>query len=147
MIGFPKPEKLNRPKINFMNNGSYPNVQRGTYLCSKGDVYFRSKWEANYALVLDFMVKQGEIKSWEYESRTFVFNEVDFGIRRYLPDFEILNNDGSTEFHEIKGYFDKASKTKIKRMAKYYPDVKLKVIEKDEYNAYKKQLGKVLHFY
>lgn len=145
-IMFPKPHKLNRPVNTFFNNG-YPNVQRGTYLCSKGDIYFRSKWEANYALVLDFLVKQGEIKSWEYEAQTFVFDQIEFGTKRYLPDFKIFNNDGSTEFHEIKGYFDKKSKTKLKRMAKYYPDVKLVLIDKDQYNALKKQLGKILHFY
>jgi hypothetical protein len=147
MIGFPKPPKLNRPQMNFYNNGSYPNVQRGEYENSKGTMYFRSKWEANIALVLDFMVKQGEIKDWEYESQTFVFDKVEFGTRRYLPDFKLINNDGTILFWEVKGYLDGRSKTKLRRMAKYYPEVKLVLIEKDEYNAYKKQLGGILHFY
>ena len=145
MISFPKPEKRVRPQMFF--TGAYPNVQRGDYENSKGTMYFRSKWEANYALVLDFMVKNGEIKSWEYEATTFVFDKVEFGTRRYLPDFKIFNNDGTVEYHEIKGFMDGRSKTKLRRMAKYFPDVKLILIQKDEYNAYKKQLGKILHFY
>jgi len=147
MISFPKPPKIDRPQMNFYGNGSYPNVQRGEYENSKGTMYFRSKWEANYALVLDFLVKHGEIKSWEYENKTFVFDKVEFGTRRYMPDFEITNNDGGIEYHEIKGYMDGRSKTKLRRMKKYYPDIQLVLVEKDEYNAYKKQLGKLLNFY
>ena len=149
MIGFPKPKKLTRVTIStpFFNNGSYPNVQRGDYENSKGTMYFRSKWEANYALVLDMLVKHNQIKSWEYEKKTFVFDKVEFGTRRYMPDFEVTRNDGTIYYVEVKGYMDGRSKTKLRRMKKYYPEVELILVEKDEYNAYKKQLGKILHFY
>ena len=131
----------------FGGNGSYPNIQRGDYENSKGTMYFRSKWEANYALYLDFLVDQGQIKSWEYEVDVFVFEEIKFGTRSYRPDFKIFNDNGSFEYHEVKGYMDSKSKTKLKRMLKYYPEVKLLLVDKELYGEIKKKLGKMLHFY
>jgi hypothetical protein len=132
---------------NLMSNGSYPNVQRGDYECSKGTMYFRSKWEANYALFLDFLVKNGDIKKWEYEVDVFVFEKIQFGTRSYRPDFKVINNDHSFEYHEVKGYMDSRSKTKLKRMQKYYPDIKLVLIDKPFYNDLHKKFKKILNFY
>ena len=58
-----------------------------------------------------------------------------------------MNNDDSEEFWEVKGYMDSKSKTKLKRMAKYYPDVKLVLIDSTYYNDLKKKLGAILKFY
>lgn len=135
------------PKNMMFNCGSYPNIKRGDYECSKGTMYFRSMWEANYALYLDFLVQQGRIKSWEYEVDVFVFNEIQFGTRSYRPDFKVFTNDGLFEYHEIKGYMDGKSKTKLRRMAKYYPDVKLILIDSACYRDIKKKIGKMLNFY
>ncbi len=126
--------------------GLYANVQRGEYENSKGTMYFRSKWEANYAIYLDFLIRQGQIKEWEYEADVFVFEEIQFGTRSYRPDFKVFTNDGLFEYHEVKGYMDGPSKTKLKRMAKYYPDVKLILIDAPVYNEIKKKLGKLLNF-
>ena len=52
-----------------------------------------------------------------------------------LPDFKIYQNDGTVVYHEVKGYMDSKSATKIKRMAKYYPNIKLIVIQKEEYKS------------
>jgi len=100
--------------------------------------YMRSKWERNYAWYLEFLVKQKEIKKWEYESETFWFKSIKRGVRSYKPDFRITNNDNSQEYHEVKGYMDKKSRTKIKRMAKYYPKIKLIVIGKKAYKSIEK---------
>ncbi len=100
--------------------------------------YFRSGWEANYARYLNWLITQGQIVSWEYEADTFEFHKIKKGIRFYTPDFKILNNDGTYEYHEIKGYMDDASATKLKRMARYYPDTKLILIQKDEYREISK---------
>ena len=131
----------------FGSNGRYPNVQRGDYENSKGTMYFRSKWEANYALFLDFLVEQNEIKSWEYEADVFVFDQIQFGTRSYRPDFKVFNHNDSFEYHEVKGYMDSQSKTKLKRMAKYYPEVKIVLIDSNYYRDLKKKMGKMLHFY
>lgn len=134
---------------NMIRNGNarYPNIQRGTYECSKGSIYFRSKWEANYALYLDFLVKNGEIDSWLYEEDVFIFEEIKLGTRSYCPDFKIFNHDGTFEYHEVKGYMDSRSKTKLKRMEKYYPDVKLVLVERSFYNEILKKLKGVIRFY
>ncbi len=133
--------------MKFGSNGRFPNVQRGDYENSKGTMYFRSKWEANYALYLDFLVKIKKIKEWQYEPDVFVFEKINFGTRSYRPDFKIFNYDKSFEYHEVKGYMDSKSKTKLRRMAKYYPEVKIILIDREYYEQLKRKLGKILSFY
>ena len=126
---------------------TYGNIKRGWFNIGGKEMFFRSKWEANYALYLDFLVKQKQIMKWEYEVDTFWFEEIRRGVRSYKPDFKIFNNNGSFYYDEIKGYMDAKSKTKIKRMAKYYPEVVLNVIEGKEYQTLKRKLGGILKFY
>ncbi len=135
------------PKNKWFGSNHYSNIQSGDYENSHGTMYFRSKWEANYALYLDFLVKQGEIDHWEYEVDCFMFEQIKLGTRSYRPDFKVFNKDGTFEYHEVKGYMDSKSKTKLKRMAKYYPEVKLILIDQPVYNDIKKKLGKMLGFY
>ena len=61
---------------------------------------------------------QGEILKWEYEPETFWFEKIKRGVRTYTPDFKVTEKDGSIIFHEVKGYMDARSKTKLKRMKK-----------------------------
>lgn len=107
----------------------------GHYETSYGLIYFRSKWEANYALYLDWLIKHGEIKSWKYEPETFFFEGIRMGTNCYKPDYRVVNKDDSIEYHEVKGYFDSKSKTKLKRMKKYHPNVKVILIERKQYDA------------
>lgn len=102
--------------------------------------YFRSKWEANYARYLEFLKQHHQIKDWKHEPKTFWFGNIKRGCCSYLPDFEIINNDNSIEYHEVKGWYDSRSKTKIKRMAKYYPEIKLVVIFGKEYKLIENQV-------
>lgn len=141
-----------KAKIGIMpKNLQYPrkwgNVKNGYYDINSKNIFFRSKWEANYALYLDFLIKQKQIQKWTYEEDVFIFEKIKFGTRSYRPDFKIYNIDGSIEYHEVKGYMDSKSKTKIKRMAKYYPNIKLIIIDSDIYKDLKKKLGKLLKFY
>lgn len=119
----------------------------GDYECSKGACFFRSEWEGNYALYLDFLVKNKQIKDWEYEADTFFFDKIKLGTRSYRTDFKLFNLDGSVEYHEVKGYMDSKSQTKLKRMKKYFPDVKIVLIEKKQYQEILKKLGGVIKFY
>lgn len=96
----------------------------------EGKKYYRSKWEANYARYLEFLKQHKEIKDWKHESKTFWFENIKRGTRSYLPDFWIKKNNEEEEYHEVKGYMDAKSLTKIKRMKKYYPEIKLRVIDK-----------------
>lgn len=102
--------------------------------------YYRSQWELNYARYLEMLKSLGEIKEWEHEPKTFWFEGVKRGTTSYLPDFRVTENDGSVAYHEVKGWMDAKSKTKIKRMAKYHPDVKLIVIDSKAYKRLEKQV-------
>lgn len=97
--------------------------------------YFKSAWEANYARYLEWQKSQEMIQSWEYESQVFWFERIRRGCVSYLPDFKVTNNDGGVEFHEVKGYMDAKSKTKLRRMAKYYPDVMVVLIDSKRYRG------------
>lgn len=107
-------------------------------------IFARSRWEANYARYLQWLVGLGEIKKWEHEPETFWFMEIKRGTRTYLPDFRVTENNGSIAYHEVKGWMDPQSITKIKRMAKYYPDVKLIVVDSKSYKALEKTVFRMV---
>ena len=61
----------------------------------------------------------------------------------YIPDFEVIIGS-SKEFHEIKGYMNAASKAKLKRMRKYYPDEKVVLIDAKAYRDLQRAFGLVV---
>ena len=94
------------------------------------------------------MKKHGEIKDFSYEptipatgTKFFDFPSKKHGTTRYKPDFMVVTKTGITEFHEVKGYIDSKSKTKLKLMIKHYPNIILKLIEKKNISTYKRFLG------
>ena len=95
--------------------------------------YYRSRWEANYARYLVKLQTAGVIKSWAHEPTTFWFESIKRGTRSYLPDFLVIGIDDSETYHEVKGWMDDRSITKLKRMRIYHPTVQLKLVEKKEY--------------
>ena len=125
----------------------YSRTKSGKYNINGKSIFFRSTWEANYALYLDFLEESGNIQCWGYETRRFEFTKIKRGTRSYTPDFEVTNNDGSVEYHEVKGWMDAKSKTRLKRMSRYYPKVKLIVIDSSVYRDIKSKVGKMLKFY
>jgi predicted nuclease of restriction endonuclease-like RecB superfamily len=106
--------------------------------------YFRSSWEANYARYLNWLVERGEIAEWKFEPDTFEFTEIKRGNRFYTPDFKITNKDGSIEYHEVKGYMSEDSRIKLKRMAKYFSEIKLILIDKESYKVLSRQLRNII---
>ena len=110
----------------------------GWYKIGNKEHFFRSSWEVNYARYLEWLFSNNEILKWEYEPETFWFKDIMRGARSYKPDFKIYNNNGTFEYHEVKGWMDPGSKTKIKRMAKYYPSAKLIIIDDSSYKNIKK---------
>lgn len=125
----------------------YSRCKIGTYDINGVSYFFRSRWEANYALYLDFLIKSKKIKKWEYEKETFIFEKIKRGTRSYKPDFKITNTNDSIEYHEIKGWLDSKSKTRLKRMELYYPQIKLILIGNKEYKELLKKMGGILKFY
>jgi hypothetical protein len=92
-------------------------------------IYMRSSWEVKYAKYLQWQKEQTLIADWQYEPKTFWFEEIKRGVCSYLPDFKVVRLDGSHHWIEVKGYMDAKSKTKIKRFRKYYPEEELIVLE------------------
>jgi hypothetical protein len=91
--------------------------------------FFRSKWEANYARYLNWLKKMNYIKDWKYEEDEFWFEDIKRGTRSYLPDFKIYNSNGTIEYIEVKGWMDDKSRTKLSRMQKYYPNIKISIVD------------------
>lgn len=91
-------------------------------------MFFRSRWEANYARFLNLLVRQGKVASWAYEAHTFVFEAIKRGTRSYTPDFKVTYPDGRVEWHEVKGWLDQKGRTRLERMARYYPSETVVVI-------------------
>lgn len=119
-----------------------PRSERQMYSRARGgkrpdlnNKYFRSSWEANWARYLNWLKDVGEVVAWEFEPQTFEFAAIKRGARFYTPDFRVVNKDGSVEFHEVKGYMDATSATKLRRMAKYHPGVRVVVIDKPAYRS------------
>lgn len=110
--------------------------------------YYRSRWEANYARYLERLKLSGDIVGWSHEPTTFWFEGVKRGVTNYLPDFLVEKRGEEDtivqEYHEVKGYMDTKSATKIKRMEKYHPTVKLVVIDRPLYTNLEKEFASII---
>ena len=114
-----------------------PTTKKGWYTSGDKKYYLKSSWELSYAQYLDELLANGKIAKWEYEPDTFWFEKIKRGVRSYIPDFKVEDTDGSIEYHEVKGYLDSKSKTKLNRMRIYHPRIKMKLIDR----AVMKDLG------
>ena len=117
-----------------------PNVRRGSWMAGWREIggkrnFYRSRWEANYARYLEWLKSRGEISEWAHEPEVFWFHAIKRGVRSYKPDFRVWERDGSSALHEVKGWMDSRSKTTLKRMAKYYPEEKLILIDGPQYRS------------
>lgn len=108
------------------------------------NIFFRSGWEANYARFLEYMRCRGEIVAWEHEPKTFWFPGVRRGAVSYLPDFKVTKPCGLEEYHEVKGWMDSRSKTKLRRMRKYFPKVIVIVIDAEAYRRLAAWWGRIV---
>jgi hypothetical protein len=138
---------VGRIPINNMRPGKFRNIKRGYYRINGKDIFLRSAWEANWSLYLNFLKMKGEIISWEYETKCFIFHKIQFGTRSYRPDFKVVEKDGTIIYHEIKGWMTPKSKTQLKRMAKYYPNIVIRLIDSNVYNKIKNQLGGIIKWF
>lgn len=122
----------------------------GTYAVGDKEIYFRSLWEANYGLYLEWLKQQGQIHDWEYEPERYYFILTEGNRQKalgngYLPDFRIWTSKTDFYLAEIKGR--PQGMIKLKRMKKYYPHIKIELVDRRSYGDLKRKLGKVLHFY
>ena len=101
--------------------------------------YFRSKFEANVARYYKYIGKL-----YIYEHREFEFKGIRRGSRFYKPDFYL---PAPNRWIEVKGWFRKTDKTKLRRFKKYYPEefARLKFVIPDKY-ARDKANGEMIKF-
>lgn len=130
--------------VHLINNGQsvYSRCRRGV----REDLGFfvRSRWEANYARYLKWLQANGHIASWEYEPEVFRFHGVGRGPYTYKPDFSVTDNAGTVVYHEVKGWMDSASKGKIKRFQKFYPQHTLAVIDAKAYREIERKMSTII---
>jgi hypothetical protein len=118
-------------------------------------IRFRSKSEANYAAYLQWLVDLGQIALYLYEPVVYWFSPgsrgavaqglagVRRGVTSYKPDFLVRSTAG-VEYHEVKGYLDPRSKTALARMARYYPEVKVVLIDSKQMRTLGRQVAGIV---
>jgi hypothetical protein len=95
-------------------------AKAGIRLDIDSKIYFFSRWEANYARILNFK----NIK-WVHQPKVFRLKS-----QRYTPDFYLSETN---EFVEIKNFLSEYSARRDKEFRELYPDIKLKLILKEDY--------------
>jgi biotin operon repressor len=136
--------KMARYGTLILNNGEGLSWKAGWREFGGRRIYFRSRWEANWGRYLEWLKQNERIAGWEHEPVTFWFEKIRRGSRSYLPDFRVTELSGSVIFHEVKGWMDRRSKTKIKRMGIYHKSVKLLVIQKKTYKQVESKVAALI---
>lgn len=94
--------------------------------------YFRSHYEVYYARFLELLKQQNKIWNWEYDSPTFYFEGIKRGVTNTKLDFTVyMSENEPPTYVEVKGDWDNKSLTRIKRFKKYYPELKLALIDNE----------------
>lgn len=86
----------------------FNNVRVRAFLNDK-QYSFRSKLEYRFALCLEAWKKLGAVEFWEYETRTFWFDGIKRGTVSYMPDFYVVEKDGTEIFEGDVVQFDTGS--------------------------------------
>jgi hypothetical protein len=133
-------DRMSKLQWQWRYKNSYSRAKKSKYNHNNKIYSLRSDRERIYCIYLDMIQKWNKIKDWEYESETFRFEAIKRWVRSYKPDFKIYKLDWSIEYHEVKWWMDNKSKTKIKRMAKYYPSITIKIVWETEIKSLKKYI-------
>lgn len=91
-------------------------------------LYFYSRWEANYARLLDYL----DIY-WVHQPRAFTLPS-----QKYTPDFYLPEID---TYIEIKNYLSAYSKKRDEEFRAAYPKVRLRMILGAEYHELERKYG------
>ena len=89
------------------------------------EYHFLSKLEYRWAVYLQFQKETNLIVDWAYEDTNFEFTGEVRGPMTWLIDFEVITNDGTTEYMECKGYPEGKDISKARRFKERWPDEKL----------------------
>lgn len=106
------------------------------------NIHFKSKMEANVYLWLDYLIRKDPhtfFTVW-YEPERFHFKKSPWSCTSYVPDFKLTTKKGSYYF-EVKGFWDVLDRAKINLMKRDYPWIRLKIVDKRQYNKVKDYYG------
>ena len=131
-------------ELSASSNANQRQTYKGWVTIDNKRYYYKSLWEYRYAMYLDLMKRHNHIVDWFYGPHTFYFEGIKRGTTNYKPDFKVIFPSGNEEWIEVKGYMDAKSATKIKRMAKYFPKIKLRVVGSDWFKSNALMLKKVI---
>lgn len=87
-----------------------------------------NKTEARYAAHLDLLLTTGKIRGWGFQRITLRLGDDC----RYTPDFDVQVEDGTLEYHEVKGFWRDDAKVKIRVAADRYPWFSFRAIQWDQ---------------
>lgn len=107
------------------------NTHKGWVYINGKNIYFKSLWEVEYAIYLQFLKDSGIIMEWEYEPKIFRFPGIKSKAKNYKPDFRLTGEDGTVVYHEVKGFMFPKAKLQLNRMRIYYPEEVVVVIRGD----------------
>ncbi|MDO8576240.1 MAG: hypothetical protein Q7R90_02900 [bacterium] len=91
-------------------------------------IYFFSRWEANYARLLNYLGVK-----WIHQPKTFQLKS-----QKYTPDFYLPEVD---TYIEIKNYLSDYSKNRDRQFRELYPKLKLALILKEDYLALQREFA------
>jgi len=92
------------------------------------DVLYDSMREATYARELDLRVKAKDIMAWSGQPK-FPILVNGKKICTYIADFKVINNDGSVEYVDTKGYETSIFKLKFKLIKALFPEINFKIVK------------------
>jgi hypothetical protein len=90
--------------------------------------YARSKLEHTHARNLEQLRLAGAIADWKAGGKSFHFPGRKVAPVTYRPDFVITMPNGAVVYDETKGTLQRRDVTKMRLMAKHYPDVDVRMI-------------------
>lgn len=104
------PGQAEKPKAKGPRKARYTRHEKGK----------RNKLEARYEAHLGMLKAAGEIYDFAFEPEKFrLANEGDACY--FTPDFRVLLNDGTVEFHDTKGFMEEDALIKIKWFVQQHP--------------------------
>ncbi len=95
------------------------------------NIYFFSRWEANYARLMNFL----KIK-WVFQPKTFSLKT-----QKYTPDFYL---PGEYTYIEIKNFLSDYSAKRDREFRELYPEIKLTMILKTDYLKLQEQFSSLI---
>lgn len=94
-------------------------------------IYFYSRWEANIARLFNLLNIE-----WQHQPRIF-----DLGNQKYTPDFYLPEQN---TYLEIKNFWWSYSIERDRKFRKIYPDIRLDVILKNDYQIIEKEYAELI---